>query len=80
VNASFKFHTITTYPFCQAIPAVGEESGSKAKQMHRMPPTTEPLSRNSLDETFVGILADEKERQRGNEKERQGGASAQQPR
>jgi hypothetical protein len=31
--------------------------------MDRMPPTTEPLSRNLLDETFVWILADEKERQ-----------------
>jgi hypothetical protein len=28
--------------------------------MHRMPPTTEPVSRNSLDEKFVWILADEK--------------------
>jgi hypothetical protein len=32
-----------------------------------MPPTTDPLSRNFLDETFVWILADNKER----EKERQ---------
>jgi hypothetical protein len=31
--------------------------------MQRMPPTTEPLSRNLLDETFVRILTDEKERQ-----------------
>jgi hypothetical protein len=28
-----------------------------------MPPTTEPLSRNFLDETIVWILADEKKRQ-----------------
>jgi hypothetical protein len=31
--------------------------------MDRMPPTTALLSRNSLDETFVLILADDKERQ-----------------
>jgi hypothetical protein len=34
----------------------------KSKDMQRMPPTTEPLSRNALDETFVWILAYEKER------------------
>jgi hypothetical protein len=28
-----------------------------------MPPTTEPISRNFLDETFVWILTDEKDRQ-----------------
>jgi hypothetical protein len=28
-----------------------------------MPPTTEPLGRHSLDQTFVWILADEKVRQ-----------------
>ena len=28
------------------------------------PPTTEPLSRNSLDETIVSIRADEKEREK----------------
>jgi hypothetical protein len=31
--------------------------------MQRAPQTTEPLSRNSLDETFVWIVADEKEQQ-----------------
>jgi hypothetical protein len=30
--------------------------------MRRMPPTTEPISRNFLDEMFVWILTDEKER------------------
>jgi hypothetical protein len=30
--------------------------------MHRMPPATEPFSRNSLDEIFVWILVDEKGR------------------
>jgi hypothetical protein len=30
--------------------------------MHRMPPTTELLSRNFLDETFLWTLADETER------------------
>ena len=29
-----------------------------------MPPTTEPISRNSLDETIVWIRADEKEREK----------------
>jgi hypothetical protein len=28
-----------------------------------MPPTTEPLGRHCLDQTFVWILADDKERQ-----------------
>jgi hypothetical protein len=32
--------------------------------MHRIPPTAEPLNRNSRDETFVWILAGEKERER----------------
>ncbi|HEX3447689.1 MAG TPA: hypothetical protein VHS97_05520 [Isosphaeraceae bacterium] len=31
--------------------------------MRRTPPTTEPFSRNSLDATFVWMLADQKERQ-----------------
>jgi hypothetical protein len=31
--------------------------------MQRIPPTTKPLSRIFLDETFFWILADEKERQ-----------------
>jgi hypothetical protein len=34
----------------------------RSQDMCRMPPTTEPFSRNSLDEPFVWILADEKER------------------
>ena len=33
------------------------------KDMQRMPPTTEHVARNSLDETFFWIPADEKERQ-----------------
>jgi hypothetical protein len=32
----------------------------KTKDIQRRPPTTEPLSRNFLDETFVWILTDEK--------------------
>jgi hypothetical protein len=35
----------------------------KSKDMQRMPPTTEPLSRIFLDETFFWTRADEKERQ-----------------
>jgi hypothetical protein len=31
--------------------------------MHGMPPATEPLSRNFLDETIVRVRADEKERE-----------------
>jgi hypothetical protein len=31
--------------------------------MQRMPPTTEPVSRNFLDEIFFWTLADEEERQ-----------------
>ena len=33
------------------------------KDMHRVPPNTEPLSRDFLEETFFWIPADEKERQ-----------------
>jgi hypothetical protein len=40
--------------------------------MQRMPQTTEPFSRSFLDETFFWTL--------GDEKERQGGVSAQRPR
>jgi hypothetical protein len=36
-----------------------------AKDMHRMPPTTEPLSRNFLDETVFWIIAAEQERRCG---------------
>jgi hypothetical protein len=32
--------------------------------MQRMPPTTDPLSRNYLEETFVWIIADKKEREK----------------
>jgi hypothetical protein len=35
----------------------------QSKDMQRMPPTTEPLSRNFLDETFFWSPADQKERQ-----------------
>ena len=35
---------------------------AKGKDMHRMPPTTEPLSHNFLGETFVSIFTDEKGR------------------
>ena len=35
----------------------------EAKHMHRMPPTTEPLSRNFLDETVFWIIAAEQERE-----------------
>jgi hypothetical protein len=34
-----------------------------AKDMQHMPPTTERLSHNFLDETLVSIFTDEKERQ-----------------
>jgi hypothetical protein len=34
-----------------------------AKDMQRMPPTTERLSHNFLDATLVSIFTDEKERQ-----------------
>jgi hypothetical protein len=39
-----------------------QKKKQKAKNMRRMFPTTEPVSRNSLDETFVSIVVDEKER------------------
>jgi hypothetical protein len=39
-----------------------QERKRKSKDMHRMLRTTEPLSRNLLDETFFWILAGEKER------------------
>jgi hypothetical protein len=38
-------------------------STGKAKDMHRMPPTTEPLGRNFLDETVFWIIAAEQERE-----------------
>ena len=34
--------------------------------MQRIPPTTEPLSRNFADETIFSITADERHRQRRN--------------
>jgi hypothetical protein len=40
----------------------------RSKDMQRMPPSTEPLSRKFLDKTFCWILADEKERQRRNDR------------
>jgi hypothetical protein len=36
---------------------------TQGKDMHRMPPTTEPLSRNFLDETVFWIIAAEQERE-----------------
>jgi hypothetical protein len=44
-------------------------------EMHRIPPTTKPLNRNSRDEAFVWILAGERERER----ERQGASDAHEP-
>jgi hypothetical protein len=35
----------------------------RAKDMHRMPPTTEPFSRNFLDETVFWIIDAEQERE-----------------
>jgi hypothetical protein len=39
-----------------------EYAEQKAKDMQLMPPTTEPVSRNFLDATFVWMLADQKQR------------------
>jgi hypothetical protein len=36
---------------------------TQGKDMHRIPPTTEPLSRNFLDETVFRIIAAEQERE-----------------
>jgi hypothetical protein len=35
----------------------------RAKDMHRMPPATEPLSRNFLDDTLFWIIDAERERE-----------------
>jgi hypothetical protein len=40
-----------------------EVSLLEAKDMHRMPPTTEPLGRNFLDDTVFWIIAAEQERE-----------------
>jgi hypothetical protein len=44
-------------------PAATSGRARESKDMQRMLPTTDPLSRNSLDETYLWILADEKKRQ-----------------
>jgi hypothetical protein len=45
----------------------------KAKDMQRMPPTTELLSRNFLDETFVKFLGEEQQREVPRSHNRPGG-------
>jgi hypothetical protein len=63
----FSVHAAMHAAVCPAVFIVSDKASAawllKAKDMHRMPPTTEPRSGNYLDETVFWIIAAEQERE-----------------